>query len=1126
VRSSVRRSLVAALFLSLGLVAGGSSTAIAATTNANVFVVPSGGSSSCSRQATPVTLAAAPASAKCSTMQAAVSAMSGGDTGIVTSGTYANANISGVTKSPAVTLKVEAGGTANVGGTTWVGANGVTLDGTEGANGQGFSTSSGFTVGSNGGAALKNFKITGALIHDAGGGAVVYMTGCDNVVIQHLEIKNINGADGIQMANFTGQPWCTNVTFDDIYMHDFNATCGVDHQDGVQIRSGANITFTNSRIIKLNNCGSQGFFANQEGDLGGNNTTLSNTVIAGINGNAINFSSKPPQRMLNNTIDGGLNTCQPVTSTCNGVIMKNNILNTSCGGLALYHNRVQNSADWANNVTSSNCGYSSQGDTVAPSFSAMFTAPGSPSYDYHLKAGAFAIGKATTAEYTPTDFDFLPRDSAPDAGADEYGNGGATPPPADTTAPTTTITSAPGDSTSTSASIAFTGSDETTATGSLGYECALDGGAYASCTSPKAYSGLAAGDHTFSVRAKDAAGNVDASPATATWTISATPPPVDTTDPDTSITAAPTDGTSATTASFSFAGTDDTTAAGSLTFECSLDGAVFSACTSPKSYTGLAVGDHTFAVRAMDAAGNVDASPAGHAWTITAPAPVDTTAPTTTITSAPSGSTTSTSASIAFTGTDNVTPAGSLTFQCKIDSGAYAACTSPKAFSGLAVGSHTVSVRAKDAAGNTGAADSATWTVASTPPADTTAPNTTISSSPQDGTTDTTGTFAFTGTDDTTPSGSLTFQCSLDNAAYATCTSPKSYTNLSVGTHNVRIRAKDAAGNVDPSAASRSWAIAAPDATAPATTITGAPSALTLSSDATFAFTGTDDRSAAAALTFECRLDGGAWTACTSPVSYSGLALLGHTFGVRAIDEAGNADTSPATATWTVLAPTLPEITPTDPVTDPIPPVTDPVPPVTDPVPPVVAPAPTTVVFTAPAAGSTFGKTLSAGATAVPTQGASIRRVDFYLDGTRIARDTGAPYKASWSVPSRLAAGAHTLSARAFDSKNAVVSTAITVLHTTATATRAAVKRQAGNGGAVQLSSTPAADGGTDLAGAAISTSSVTATLASCSGKTAKHTKKVTLRAVSSQLSGHQGGRYCVIGLAPAASPSAPTTAS
>src|SRR5207249_6126345 len=121
--------------------------------------------------------------------------------------------------------------------------------------------------------------------------------------------------------------------------------------------------------------------------------------------------------------------------------------------------------------------------------------------------------------------------------------------------------------------------------------------AFTHCTSPQSYSSLTAGSHTFQVRAIDTAGNVDATPASFSWTI-------DTTAPDTTITANPPALTNSTSATFSFTATK----AGS-TFECRLDGAAFGACTSPQSYTGLAAGSHTFQVLAIDTAGNVDPTP-------------------------------------------------------------------------------------------------------------------------------------------------------------------------------------------------------------------------------------------------------------------------------------------------------------------------------------------------------------------------------------------------------------------------------------------------------------------------------------------------------------------------------------
>ena len=71
--------------------------------------------------------------------------------------------------------------------------------------------------------------------------------------------------------------------------------------------------------------------------------------------------------------------------------------------------------------------------------------------------------------------------------------------------------------------------------------------------------------------------------------------------------------------------------------------------------------------------------------------------PDTTITSAKAGKGTIT---VTFTGTDDVTPAGSLTFECALDWGAFVACASPYTFTGVSAASHAVLVRAIDAAGN------------------------------------------------------------------------------------------------------------------------------------------------------------------------------------------------------------------------------------------------------------------------------------------------------------------------------------------------------------------------------------------------------------------------------------------
>ena len=137
-----------------------------------------------------------------------------------------------------------------------------------------------------------------------------------------------------------------------------------------------------------------------------------------------------------------------------------------------------------------------------------------------------------------------------------------------------------------------------TETGSS-FECKLDDGDFAPCSSPKTYSALSDGQHTFSVRARDAAGNVDRSPVTRSFEVDATPPQT-TIDSGPPPFVAPTG-----TRQISFSSSE-----ANSTFECKLGAAAFTACTSPQTIAVSSVGAYDFEVRAIDRAGSADLSPA------------------------------------------------------------------------------------------------------------------------------------------------------------------------------------------------------------------------------------------------------------------------------------------------------------------------------------------------------------------------------------------------------------------------------------------------------------------------------------------------------------------------------------
>lgn len=269
----------------------------------------------------------------------------------------------------------------------------------------------------------------------------------------------------------------------------------------------------------------------------------------------------------------------------------------------------------------------------------------------------------------------------------------------DTTAPDTTITAGPdGRTGSADVTFAYVG---TPADDTDGFECRLvpDGGTASFAACPEAgrdYTELDDGTYTFEVRAHDAVGNTDATPSSRTFT-------VDTTAPDTAITAGPsgTVGPGDVTFTYEGAPADDTDR-----FECRLrtaadDDPVFASCPDDgRTYSDLADGDYVFEVRAIDAVDNTDMTPASREFT------VDATAPTVTITAGPAASSTATTAVFAY---DALPGSDVDAVECRLvrpgdADPAFAACSGTgTTYEGLATGAYRFELRARDAIGNVSA---------------------------------------------------------------------------------------------------------------------------------------------------------------------------------------------------------------------------------------------------------------------------------------------------------------------------------------------------------------------------------------------------------------------------------------
>jgi len=374
------------------------------------------------------------------------------------------------------------------------------------------------------------------------------------------------------------------------------------------------------------------------------------------------------------------------------------------------------------------------------------------------------------------------------------------------------------------------------------------------------------GANTVFVQVTDAAGNT--SPKyNYTWIYDKTPPVV-------VINAKPAQLTGAQVAHFEFSASDALTGIGQ--YMCRVDNQAYQPCTSPKDFSNLGAGAHTFNVYATDMAGNTSLT-VNVAWN------VDLSAPNIRFTQNPPSVSGSSQATFAFDGTDDGQPISQ--FECSIDAGSFVACSSPRVVNNLNDGVHTFEVLGIDSVGNRSVPLRYSWLI------DTRPPTVQITQAPGPFNNSTSVNVQWMTGD--TGSGVARVECRLDGAGFSSCPANGStFSNLTEGAHTITVRVTDNGGNS--ASATHTWTT---DLTAPTVIITSGPPPFTSSTDATIVFSGTDANGLAG---FECRSDAGVYSSCSSPLVMHALTEGGHSVSVRAIDRAGNVSTAPAGWSWTI----------------------------------------------------------------------------------------------------------------------------------------------------------------------------------------------------------------------------------
>ncbi|MGN9909211.1 OmpL47-type beta-barrel domain-containing protein [Phytohabitans sp. LJ34] len=418
-------------------------------------------------------------------------------------------------------------------------------------------------------------------------------------------------------------------------------------------------------------------------------------------------------------------------------------------------------------------------------------------------------------------------------------------------------------------------------------EYSLDGQPYAEYTAPLSIT--AVGQHTVNYRATDVAGNTS-TPQAVSFAVVEEPDP-DTTPPTATaqISGEPDgEGNYIGSATVTVTATDADSGVDSV--EYSLDGAPYAAYTAPVVVSQP--GQHTLSYRATDNAGNTSA-PQTVSFTVVDENEPDTTAPTVSagVTGQQDGNGAYVgAATVTITATD--TESGVDSVEYSLDGGAYADYTAPVTVN--TVGQHTVSYRATDAAGNTSAVQSVSFTVVA-PQQDTTAPtvNATVAGN-RDGNGAYVGAATVTVTATDAGSGVDRVEYSLDGQPYAAYTAP--VTVNQPGQHTVSYRATDKAGNTSTAQTASFTVVAPPGDTTPPTVTAVVAGQL----DGSWSYVGSATVTLSAAdtggsglLRVEYAQDGHGYIVYTGPVTVNTPGQ--HTFSYRATDRAGNVSTTGST---------------------------------------------------------------------------------------------------------------------------------------------------------------------------------------------------------------------------------------